>query len=105
VLQQYSVELLNCLIIVSASLTIITYSLYVVISQNVERLGSDGFITTIPLVVFGVFRYLYLVYRENDGGDPAELLLRDRPLIADIVLWMITVSVLLGVSMFCGVSN
>jgi len=105
VLEQYSVELLNCLIIISASLTIITYSLYVVISQNVERLGSNGFITTIPLVVFGVFRYLYLVYRENAGGDPAELLLRDRPLIADIVLWMITVSILLGVSMLCEVST
>ena len=102
VLQQYSVELLNCLIIITASLTIITYSLYVVISRNVERLGSDRFLITIPFVVFGVFRYLSLVYRKNAGGDPAELLLHDRPLLVDIALWSLTTAALLGLAIFCG---
>jgi 4-hydroxybenzoate polyprenyltransferase len=86
VFQHYSLELLNYLIVVSASLTIITYSLYVVISRNMIRLGSERFVFTIPFVVFGVFRYLLLIYHNNDGGDPADILLRDRAMQVDIFL-------------------
>ena len=102
VLGYYSVELLNCLIIISASLTIITYTLYTVVSKTINELGSNEFVLTVPFVVYGVFRYLYLIYRQNGGGDPAELLLRDFPLIIDIGLWISAVGGLLIYSVING---
>jgi 4-hydroxybenzoate polyprenyltransferase len=102
VFQDYSVDLLNCLIIMSASLTIITYSLYVVTSKPMTALGSDKFIATIPFVVFGVFRYLFLIFKQNNGGDPADILLKDRVMIVDIVLWVFTIFALLGYSLIIG---
>jgi 4-hydroxybenzoate polyprenyltransferase len=102
VFQDYSVELLNSLIIISASLTIITYSLYVVTSKTMIALGRDKFIATIPFVVFGVFRYLFLIYGRNNGGDPAEVLLRDKVIIIDIILWVCLVFALLGYTLLSG---
>jgi 4-hydroxybenzoate polyprenyltransferase len=102
VFQDYSVELLNSLIIISASLTIITYSLYVVTSEAMIALGRDKFIATIPFVVFGLFRYMFLIYRQNDGGDPAEVLLRDKVMIIDIALWVCLVFALLGYALLSG---
>lgn len=102
VFQDYSIELLNSLIIISAALTIITYSLYVVTSKTMVALGRDKFITTIPFVVFGVFRYMFLIYRQNNGGDPAEVLLRDRAMLIDIALWVCLVFALLGYTLFSG---
>ena len=89
VFQDYSVDLLNCLIIISASLTMIS-------------LGGDKFIATIPFVVFGVFRYLFLIYKQNNGGDPAEVLLKDRTMIVDVALWVLTIFSLLGFTMLSG---
>ena len=102
VFQDYTVELLNSLIIISASLTIITYSLYVVTSKAMIDLGRDKFIATIPFVVFGVFRYMFLIYRHNNGGDPAEVLLKDKVLLIDIVLWVCLIFALLGYTLLTG---
>jgi len=102
VFQDYTVELLNSLIIISASLTIITYSLYVVTSKAMIDLGRDKFIATIPFVVFGVFRYMFLIYRHNNGGDPAEVLLKDKVLLIDIALWVCLIFALLGYTLLSG---
>jgi 4-hydroxybenzoate polyprenyltransferase len=102
VFQEYTVELLNSLIIISAALTIITYSLYVVTSKTMIALGREKFIATIPFVVFGVFRYMFLIYRKNDGGDPAEILLKDKIMLIDIALWVCSIFALLGYSLFSG---
>jgi 4-hydroxybenzoate polyprenyltransferase len=102
VFQDYTVELLNSLIIISASLTIITYSLYVVTSKAMIDLGRDKFIATIPFVVFGVFRYMFLIYRHNNGGDPAEVLLKDKVLLIDIALWVCLIFALLGYTLLTG---
>ena len=49
---------------------------------------------TIPLVVYGIFRYLYLVYVKGEGGTPEHLVFKDRPLLISIMLWIITATVL-----------
>ena len=49
----------------------------------------------VPFVIYAIFRYLYLVYQKDEGGTPEELLMRDRPLLASIVLWGITAVVIL----------
>jgi 4-hydroxybenzoate polyprenyltransferase len=102
VFQDYTIELLNSLIIISASLTIITYSLYVVTSKAMIALGRDKFIATIPFVVFGVFRYMFLIYRKNNGGDPAEVLFKDNVMLIDIALWVCLVFALLGYTLLTG---
>jgi 4-hydroxybenzoate polyprenyltransferase len=102
VFQDYTVDLLNSLIIISAALTIITYSLYVVTSKTMIALGREKFIATIPFVVFGVFRYIYLIYRQSNGGDPAEVLLKDKVMLIDIALWICMVFALLGFTLLSG---
>jgi 4-hydroxybenzoate polyprenyltransferase len=87
VLERYSVSLLDHLLLVSVTLTIITYSLYVLDARVVQRLGTGDLIVTIPLVVFGLFRYLYLVYRREKGEDPVEAILADPAIAVDIALW------------------
>jgi 4-hydroxybenzoate polyprenyltransferase len=96
VMRFYSLGLLNGLIFVTAALTITTYSLYALTSGIAVSVALEGFVWTVPLVVFGVFRYLGLVMTRNGGGDPAEMVLRDRLLIADVVAWIGVVVVLLS---------
>ncbi len=105
VLEQLSGELLNCLLIVTASLTIMTYVLYVLLSENMRELGSERFAATIPFVVFGVFRYLYLAYRGDVESDLAEALMKDRPIALDVLFWTVSVVVLLFWAASCGGSR
>ncbi len=89
VLERYSIALLDHLLLVSVTLTIITYSLYVLDARVVQRLGTNAMIVTIPLVVFGLFRYLYLVYRREKGEEPVEAILTDPAIAVDIGLWSV----------------
>jgi hypothetical protein len=80
--------------VVTAS-TLVAYSLYATDSQTAERLGTTRLPMTIPFVLYGIFRYLYLVHQRQEGGSPAELLVTDRPLLACVALWALSVAVLL----------
>ncbi len=95
VLDRYSEQLLDGFILVTVSLTIITYSLYVIDPHTIEQLGTDALVFTVPLAVFGLLRYLYLVYREEGGGDPVVAITRDRPIVVAIILWTVLVVVAL----------
>ncbi len=92
-LADYSPQLLDQMVPVVTGSTIITYALYAVTPGTPG--GSAGMVITVPFVLYGVFRYLYLVYRRGEGGAPAEMLLRDRPLQIDVLLWFVTVFLLL----------
>ena len=85
VLRLYSVNFLDNLILSSIVLTIVSYSLYVIDVRTVEKFGTEYLVYTLPLVVYGAFRYLYLVKVKNMGSDPVELLISDRPLLLTIV--------------------
>ena len=65
------------------------------IVPRMMELGGSRFVFTIPLVVFGIFRYLYLVYRMNAGADPAAAVLQDRPLLLTVAVWTVAVVLLL----------
>lgn len=77
----YTVSFLNMLIGPLAALSILTYALYTVSPDTVRTHGTDKLMFTVPFVTYGVFRYLFLVYRRSEGGDPARLLFGDAPLI------------------------
>jgi 4-hydroxybenzoate polyprenyltransferase len=91
VLEGYSLALVDQLIAVVAASTVIAYSLYTFTARD-----SRTMMVTIPFVLFGVFRYLLLIQRDDVGEEPENVLLTDRPLIATIVLWAATCAVVLG---------
>jgi 4-hydroxybenzoate polyprenyltransferase len=89
VLEGYSLPFLDQLITIVSSTTIIAYSLYTFSAPNLPT--NHVMMLTIPFVLYGVFRYLYLIQIKNEGGAPEELLLTDRPLQLTIGLWGIAV--------------
>ena len=97
VLTVYSRELLDTFIVVTVTLAIITYSLYTIDAGTIAKTGTDALILTIPPVVFGLLRYLYIVYRENSGGDPVAAITHDRPIIAAVIVWVVVVVTVLHV--------
>ena len=91
-LEGYNLPLLDHLITIVSSSTILTYSLYTFSAPNLPE--NHAMMLTIPFVLYGVFRYLYLIHVAGKGGEPEELLLTDRPLQIDIVLWIASVLVI-----------
>lgn len=87
-LKEYNVEFLDILVGISATSTIITYTMYSLSARTILHVGHDSLIT-LPFVIFGIFRYLYLVTINNKGTDPAVVLLSDLPLISSVVFWII----------------
>lgn len=88
ILKEYSSELVQEMISVVTSAIVVTYSLYTITAENLP--ANHAMAVTIPFVLYGIFRYLYLVYRRDEGGSPEEILIRDYPLLIDIFLWGIT---------------
>ncbi|MFH1144042.1 MAG: decaprenyl-phosphate phosphoribosyltransferase [Candidatus Eisenbacteria bacterium] len=86
-LAEYPPALLDQLVPVVTSATVLAYAIYTISPATAEHVPSNRMVATIPFVVYGIFRYLYLVYRKGDGGAPSELLFRDGPLLANVALW------------------
>ncbi len=93
ILGDYSTALLDEMISMVTSATIVTYAFYTFFSETAVK--SHYFMATIPFVLYGLFRYLYLMHQKNLGGSPEEILLTDGPLVIDIILWLITVCLVL----------
>jgi 4-hydroxybenzoate polyprenyltransferase len=94
-MEDYTTPFLNMMIGPLAALSILSYSLYTVSPETMATHGTDRLMFTVPFVTYGVFRYLFLVYRKSEGGDPARLLFRDVPLLVSGLLYVGAVLVLL----------
>jgi 4-hydroxybenzoate polyprenyltransferase len=88
VLGKYSETLLDQMMAVATSATVIAYCLYTIAPETVAKFGTSNLILTVPFMLYGVFRYLYLVYRKEMGGAPEKVFLTDLPLIIDIALYV-----------------
>jgi 4-hydroxybenzoate polyprenyltransferase len=95
VLDRYTPLLLDQMIPVVTSACVISYILYTISPATVEKFGTKDLLFTFPLVVYGIFRYLYLVYRMEKGGSPAETLLTDMPLLITVFLWLFAAAVII----------
>ena len=96
VLDGYTIPLLDQYIMIVSGTTIVAYSLYTFSAPNVP--ANHSMMLTIPFVVYTIFRYLYLIHVEDEGGAPEEILLTDRPFQIAMVLWAITVFVVFYLS-------
>lgn len=92
VLDGYTIPLLDQFIIIVSSVTIIAYSLYTFSAPNLPE--NHAMMLTIPFVLYGIFRYLYLIQMTERAGAPEDVLLSDRPLQIDIVLWGLSVLII-----------
>jgi 4-hydroxybenzoate polyprenyltransferase len=95
ILEEYSPYLLDQMIAVVTASTLVAYSVYSISAETAERLRTTRLGLTIPFVLYGIFRYLYLVHQKRAGGSPADLLLTDRPLLACVGLWALSVALIL----------
>ena len=90
-LADYSPALIDQLVGITASGALLSYSIYTIWPDTVEKFGTTRLIYTIPLVVVGVMRYLYLVYNKEKGGSPTDMLLSEKFLLIDVFLWIVLV--------------
>jgi 4-hydroxybenzoate polyprenyltransferase len=88
VLREYTPALLDQMVAVVTAATTVAYALYVMDEATVERFGSGRLLWSAPFVLYGIFRYLYLVYRRGEGGTPEEMIVKDLPFLASIALWI-----------------
>lgn len=88
VLQHYSPVFLDQMIGIVTASTVMSYVLYTISDDTVTKFGTKDLIYTVPFVLYGIFRYLYLVHKRDEGGDPTRLALTDRPLLLNTILWI-----------------
>jgi 4-hydroxybenzoate polyprenyltransferase len=89
-LADYSPYFLDQMISVVTASTVVAYAIYTASPEVREKLGTDSLYLTVPFVLFGIFRYLYLIHQRAEGGNPTQVLVTDRPLWINIVLWIAT---------------
>jgi 4-hydroxybenzoate polyprenyltransferase len=95
VLDEYGIKFLDQMIVVVSTLTLTCYIMFTVWPETVERHGTPNLVYTVPIVLYGLFRYDYLIYRAEAGGSPTDSVLTDGPLLATIVLWALACAAIL----------
>ena len=93
IFNEYSLPLLDDMIRMVTACTAMAYSLYTFSAVGLPP--SHAMMLTIPFVLYGLFRYMYLVHIKGEGGEPEDLLLKDRPLFLAVVLWGLAVIIIL----------
>ena len=91
ILGDYTPYLLDQMISVVTASTLIAYAFYTISPETTAKFGTDLLSLTIPFPLYGIFRYLYLVHRRDQGGSPADLVVNDRPLLICVALWALSV--------------
>jgi 4-hydroxybenzoate polyprenyltransferase len=91
VLDHYSPAFLDQMINVVTASSVVSYALYAVAPETVAKFHTQRLIYTIPLVLFGIFRYLYLLYQRPEQRNPTEAILGDPPFLINIALWVLAV--------------
>lgn len=95
VLDQYTPELVDQLLVIAAAASLMSYALYTIWPGTVAKFHTEALLFTVPLVAYGLFRYLWLVEASEQSEDPSQVLLTDRPLAATLLLYLATVLLIL----------
>jgi len=94
VLRHYSPQLLDILVAITASATLLAYGLYTVDAETAALHGTQHLVITLPIVTFGVFRYIYLLHKGGSGEEPGRDLLADTPIRIAVLVWVAVVVLL-----------
>lgn len=89
VLRNYSVAFLDQAISMVTSVTVICYILYAVDARTLQVFGTRAMLLTVPSVIYGLFRYIYIIYHIEEGEDPTSTLVRDVPTIVNMIVWIV----------------
>jgi hypothetical protein len=95
ILAEYSEGFIDQMIAVVTASTVTAYALYTMSPETVAKFHTRLLPVTLPFVLYGIFRYLYLLYRRELGGNPTDLVVSDRALLVNTVLWATTLLVLI----------
>jgi 4-hydroxybenzoate polyprenyltransferase len=95
ILQEYTPYLLDQMIAVVTASTLVAYAIYTVSPETVEKFHTHLLGLTLPFLLYGIFRYLYLVHQKEGGGNPSDMLLNDRPLLLCVALWAAAVALII----------
>jgi len=95
ILEEYSPYLLDQMIGVVTASTLMAYALYTMADETIKKFGTSYMILTVPFVIYGIFRYLYLVHQKEEGGNPSSILISDKPILINVVLWGIVSAILI----------
>lgn len=95
ILDEYNPQLLDQLISAVAGSTVMAYTLYTLSPETIVKFGTHNLVYSVPFVLYGIFRYLYLIYQKEKGGKPEEVLLTDIPLLLDIILWLGSIALII----------
>jgi 4-hydroxybenzoate polyprenyltransferase len=96
VLGQYTLPMVDHAISVVLGATLLAYALYTMAPDTVSKVGSEGLLATVPIVLYGLLRYLYLLHRHELGGSPTRVLITDLPLLVCVMIWSIVAAVVIG---------
>lgn len=91
ILAEYSPYLLDQMIAVVTASCVTAYAFYTTAAETRDKFQTDRLTWTIPFVLYGIFRYLYLVHRKEQGGSPTDVLITDRPLLLAVALWALAI--------------
>lgn len=91
ILYEYSPGLLDQMISVVTASTVVAYALYTMSADTIKKFQTDNLKYTIPFVLYGIFRYLYLIHQKSEGGSPERIMFDDKPLLINIILYLVTV--------------
>jgi 4-hydroxybenzoate polyprenyltransferase len=91
ILKEYSPHFIDEITAIVSAITIMSYATYTVSTETITKFGTDKLVYTLPFVLYGIFRYQYLIHIKDLGDNPSELVLTDRPLQINFALWVVTV--------------
>ena len=95
ILTEYSPYFLDQMIAVVTASTVVAYCFYTLSPEVEQKLNTKYLSLTLPFVMYGIFRYLYLIHQKEAGGNPTQMLLSDKPILINIILWILAVLIIL----------
>ncbi len=96
ILAQYSIDMLNAMMAIVTSACIVAYCLYTLAPETIAKFNTRDLIFTVPFVIYGIFRYLYITYRKVETDIPEKVLTTDLPLQLCLALWIIVCILILA---------
>lgn len=95
ILEEYSPQFLDLMMSIASTMTIVSYIMYTISPDTIQKMGTDKLVFTIPVVIYAIFRSLYIIYIKNMGHNPSKAILTDLSVLLSGVVWVIMVTIIL----------